>query len=240
MKKLIWAAAALLGLVSFINADSFGGSNGGTTTTVAAPYITVAGVKYVAGSMFPFTAFPACSSLDAQTATLTANTNGSETVSYTSTGATNFWCSVAATTSVEAEFRGLGTTNSSALNQIGGIWICDTTNSKLYSLDVNANTTSGQNAFLIEFISWTLASCAGTPSVPTGISTGQLLSGGPQHLKLVKVGGNLQALVSTSGGDGYNQIGANQGVGTLSKAGVVIRTGAAQTTVVTFLSTPIV
>lgn len=241
MRKLIFGSSLLLILAVVVSGDSFGGAGAaGTTVTTAAPYVTIGGTKYVMETGFPFTAFPACSSLDAQTATLTANPNGSETITYTGTS-TNFWCSVAAATSVETEFRGVGTNNSNSLSIIAGVWMCDSTNGKVYSLDANSNVVGGQNAFIIEFISWTLAACSGTPSAAVGITTAQELFAGTQHFKLVKTGGNLQAFVSLSGGDGYTQIGASQAVGTLSKGGVVIRTGASATTsVVTFLSTPII
>lgn len=220
-----------------------GGGNGGggqSSTTVAAPYITISGTKYVAETMWPFTAFPTCSSLDAQTATLTAGTNGSEAISYSSAGSTNFWCSAAATTSVEAEFKGGCGTNSLTITCIIGIWICDTTNSKLYDIELINNPTSGQASAPIEFSSWTLTSCAGTPGTQVVIGNFPRTTKGTMHFKLVKVSTNLQALVSDDAGQTYYQVGASQAVGTLSKGGVTLRAGVGATvTNATFLSTVI-
>lgn len=196
--------------------------SGGTTVTVTAPYITIAGTKYIAATLWPFTAFFSGSFLDAQTATLTPGTNGTEVVSYTATGNTQAWYSTTATTSVESEFQALNSSNHTAFEGIVGIWICDSTNGKVYSLDI-LNNTGTNSGVLVEFLSWTLAACSGTPSAATNINTSNMVTNGIVHLKLVKTGSNLQAFISQSATDNPIQLGANQAVGTLSKGGIVMR-----------------
>ena len=227
MKRYIPLLAVLIATGCALIADSFtggGGSGSGTTVTVATPYITVGSTKYVAATLWPFTAFFSGSFLDANTCTLTAGTNGSENLSCNLNNARSYY-SVAATTSVEAEFSSLTSTSSITNAGYGaGIWICDSTNSKLYAFQVlmEASTATSAN-FWLQVSSFTLASCnAGTPSVESTITQAPITNGNlVNHLKLVKSGGNLLAQVSQDGGQSYTQL-ASQAVGTLSKAGVMV------------------
>lgn len=222
-----------------VNPGGSTAGGGGTTVTVAAPYITVAGTKYVAATMWPFTAFFSGSFLDAQTATLTAGANGSELVSYNGNN-TNSWYSVAATTSIESELQGGCSNNATALNCSVGIWICDTTNGKVYELESINNATANQNADVILYVSWTLAACAGTPSAASVLVQTSLTKSGIDHFRLLKSGGNLLASYSLDAGQTYIQL-DSRAVGTLAKAGVVLRAGATGGTVVNanYLSTAV-
>lgn len=200
-------------------AASSGG--GGTTVTVAAPYITVAGTKYVAASMWPFTAFFSGSFLDAQTFTITAGTNGSTLLGFTTAG-TNAWYSVAATTSVEAEFY-IGAIPAGSGSPAYGIWVCDNTNGKIYSFEVN-------NATLLS-ATWTETSCTGTPSSPSSIVSYPFPNGqsGLWHLKLVKNGGNVLGQASLDAGQTFVTY-LTQAAGTLTKGGIDMRSTGSETT----------
>lgn len=241
MKRYIPFLVVLLVAGCSLIADSFnggGGSGSGTTVTVATPYITVGSTKYVAATMWPFTAFFSGSFLDANTCTLTAGTNGSENVSC-NLSSTSSWYSTTATTSIEAEFSAVVSNNNLSGSPTAGIWICDSTNGKVY--DLEAETTAGNVNNAQQFIqlsTWTLASCAGTPSAPSVSGSFPWIGSGNGlvHLKLAKVGGNIISSISQDGGQTYTQLNSTA-VGTIAKAGISVRAGSATTNVsATFLS----
>jgi hypothetical protein len=217
-----------------------GGGGGGTTVTVAAPYITVGGTKYVGATMWPFTAFPSGSFLDGNTCTNTAGANGSELMSC-ALNVANAWYSVAATTSIEAEFAGGGITTLTATNVVvSGIWMCDTTNGKIYTIDVVTAGVSGNlNVIDMQTTSFTLAACSGTPSagaVRTAAFPVPLNS--TIHAKLLKSGGNLLFQISMDGGQTFSQV-DSVAVGTLAKAGYQVRDTGNFTALLTAYSTVI-
>lgn len=205
------------------------GSGGGTTVTVAAPYVTIGGTKYVAATLWPFTAFFSGSFLDGQTASLTAGANGSELMSYPGGTNTASWYSVAATTSIEMEFQGTTSLNSNASQGYIGVWLCDNTNGKVYDVVLLGNASPATVWF---FASWTLAGCTGTPSAQSTIGQFEVITNGIGHVKLAKTGSNLQALVSYDSGQTYTQLGANQSVGTLTKGGILLQQSGAANTIV--------
>jgi len=233
MRKLIYSACAILILSAVLSGDSFSGGSGsgGTTVTVAAPYITVGGVKVVMATGWPFTAFFSGSFLDATTSTLTAGTNGSELMSCVCSNA-NSWYSISATTSVEAEIGGLtADSNAVTAQYTGGIWMCDTTNGKLYSLETVTNAASASSGLIyVQLVSWTLAACAGTPSAPTALGQFQIVPASPLHFKLSKSASNLITQTSMDAGQTYTQL-DSRAIGTITKGGVHVRTGSASTTV---------
>lgn len=211
--------------------SSGGGAGGGSTVTVAAPYVTISGTKYVASTMWPFTAFFSGSFLDSVTSTLTAGTNGSELISC-ACNAVNSWYSIAATTSIEAEISGIvGASNAIIATDTGGIWLCDSTNGKVYSLEViisDANASGGVT--YVSLLQWTLAACSGTPSSGTGLTSYVIAPASVYHLKLSKSGGNLITQISFDAGQTYSQL-DSRAVGTISKGGFDVRSGTANQTV---------
>lgn len=211
-----------------------GSGGGGTIVTISAPYIVVSGTKYVAETGFPFTTFFSGSFLDANTCTLTASTSGSENFSCNLTTA-NAWYSTTATTSIEAEFKGANNTSGiSTIQGDVGIWICDTTNSKIYLLE--ASQAGGNANIFYQFTSWTETACAGTPSGASTLGQFEPLTNGILHFKMSKNGGNLVTQISQDGGATYQTL-DSRAIGTIAKAGVSFRTFSTNIINGTFLST---
>lgn len=215
-------------------ACTLGGScspSGGTTVTAVAPYINIGGTKFVAATMFPFTAFFSGSFLDAVTCTLTAGTNGSELFNCGINNQNSFY-SVSATTSIEAEITGSFTT----ANDLGagntfmtnGIWICDSTNNLLYTLEfVNTFTTTATKTSW-QVTQWSETACAGTPG--TAVVKSQSTINGMTlpvlHMKMSKSAGNLSAQISMDGGQTFSSLAIGTiALGTIAKAGIVVRNG---------------
>lgn len=190
----------------------------GTTVSALTPYISIAGIKYVAQTMFPFTALFSGSFLDTNTFTTTASANGDVQANFTPGGPANAWYSTTATTSVEAEFS-MGYSNSSG--NFSGIWICDSTNNNIWVLEITSN--NGLQSF-----SSALASCnPGTPGAFSNVQTYAAQTPTTlQHFKLSVSGGTLTFAVSLNGGKTFTIV-RTQSVGTISKAGIVMRSGGA-------------
>lgn len=241
MKKFLILVAISITLLAQVPFPGGGGSGGGNNTVVVAtPYITVGATKYVAATMWPFTAFFSGSFLDANTCTLTAGTNGSENVNCSLT-TTNAWYSVAATTSIEAEFQSLIATNILTTIPAGGIWMCDSTNSKIYALEEVVPGAGQANAAIpvIQLSTWTETACAGTPNTPAVVANFPLLTTGILHLKLAKSGSNILSQVSQDSGQTYITLNTTA-VGTITKAGIDARESGTATVNMTFLSTAVI
>lgn len=188
-----------------------GAAGGGVT--VATPYVIIGGIQYVASTMWPFTTFFSGAFLDSNTSSITSGANGSTLFTFAPAGAANSWYAVAATTSIEAEFQA-GPTVAGTVDV--GIWVCDTTNGHVLSWEFQ------QGEFLSA--SWTLASCAGTPSSPTNVVAYPVLNeSGPIHLKISKSGTSVFNQLSWDGGQTYTTFTTITGVGTIAKAGVDLR-----------------
>ena len=198
-------------------AQTFGGG-GGTTVTTAAPYVVIGGTKYVASTMYPFTALFSGSFLDAQTFSVTASANGNVVSKFTPSGANNAFYSVAATTSIEAEFvTGPGSSNLA----FSGIWMCDSTNNTVWIMELSADA--------IQTFSATLSGCnAGTPSAFGSVNTYSKMVPQPQHFKLSVAAGTLSFMLSLDGGQTFTTL-RTQAVGTVGKAGIAMRSNGANT-----------
>ena len=232
MKKVAIFFIAICSFSQIPLPGSGGGGGGGINVVVAAPYITVGATKYVAATMWPFTAFFSGSFLDANTCTLTAGTNGSELESCALSTA-NAWYVKAATTSVEAELQALVATTGLTNSEAAGIAICDTTNNKIYALFIVAATGSLQ--YFYELVSYTETACAGTPTAASVLGQFPVVTNGISHMKMSVSGGNLITQISNDGGQTYIQL-DSRAVGTIAKAGTVIATTGNITATATFLS----
>lgn len=231
-----WGTAAVGNTVTATNVvlqgvfgQAAGGGGGGTTVTAAAPYLSIAGTKYVAATMFPFTALFSGSFLDANTFTTTAATNGDVQSNFTPAGLANAWYSTSATTSIEAEFRvGQGTSQ----GNFSGIWVCDSTNSLLWVLEIIGTGGSAWQSF-----SASLAGCnAGTPGSFSSVQNTQGLNPSAlAHFKLSASGGILTFSVSLDGGTAFHTL-RTQSVGTITKAGIEMRSAGATSTLTDWLS----
>jgi hypothetical protein len=132
---------------------------------------------------------------------------------------------IAATTSIEAELSAVANIQLNGGNSgTVGVALCDTTNGKIYSLEIIGTTsTAVLPSVVFQSAAWTLAACAGTPSAATSITVHSILTTFPAHVKLVKSGSNILAQYSQSGGSSYTTIATFGGIGTVAKAGITIR-----------------
>lgn len=202
---------------TYCSAPCGGGS--GTTVVPLPPYLSIGGVKYIAASMFPFTALFSGSFLDAQTFTISTGTNGDSLTQFVGTSV-NSWYGTAAASSIEAEWTNLAGQQIGASPTVSGVWLCDSTNGKLYAVELVAL----QNAPPVyQTVSWNLPGCSGTPSAPAGVQLFSLILGSPLHARLIKSGSNLLMQISLSGGSSFQTLQTINSVGTIAKAGIELR-----------------
>jgi hypothetical protein len=218
---------------AFLSVPGAGGA--GTTVTAAAPYINIGGTKYVASTMWPYGAFPTCTSLDANTLTATSGATGSKKlVSNQAVGGGGIYCGVTATTSIEQEFSvgssSVGSPTGTG-NYLVGNWIYDSTNAAIYVIGVKFAEEASTSAIDAHPSLWVLQysyTGSGTPAFvaqvgyQTGVPTKNL------HLRIAKSGGTLTASYSDDGGATYTPA-YSVAAGTISQAGAYLDGGTTMT-----------
>ena len=192
--------------------------------TVAPPYLEIGTTYYIpADNMFAATRPPACASLvylNAGTPSTCANgANGNIEINDATASTTTWWISASGTASSEAVMSvgSQGVVAGSVYPNVG-VWLYDSTNSKVYSISRYYN--GGANSD-IQLTSYTYGG-SGTPSSGVNIATfgyGTMESTGKMHLKIAASGGNVTGYVSLDGGSTYHSIGTHS-IGTVAKGGV--------------------
>ncbi len=196
--------------------------SGGTTVTAAAPYLSIGGTKYVAQTMWPYTAmFTGGTYLNANTTTITTGTNGSTLL--LNSGTSDAWYSTTASASIEAEFAmASAATNTSTSGYIeSGICLYDSTNSLLrciYLLNAQVSQSGGGNLTRLQCKTDAYTG-SGSPGTETTY-TEDPIAGNFVHLKAYVSGSTYYLQYSLDGGQNYVTLQSGS-VGTITK--VVVR-----------------
>ena len=153
---------------------------------------------------------------------LTAGANGNVVV--VGNAGNHIFQTQTCTTSVEAVMR--GATFESMSNNYGGslgVWVYDSTNSKIYKLQIGLTPTSATASYIAAAIDTFTYSGLGNPSFSsqTFYAFGSYGYSDYVHLRILKSGSNINYQVTLDGGATYFTI-ATQAVGTLSQCGYSI------------------
>ena len=199
--------------------------------TAAPPYLVIGGNSYIPQDGMYQATLPLSSPTWLNNVTPTSTTNGANGNQIVqNTSAIGAWESQTATTSVEGVFNCLSA-QTTAANQFPdcGVWIYDSTNSKIYALNAFSVAPTGNNSgYGFQAQTYTYSG-SGNPSFSANIVVyGAVSSGGSPilHFRLIKSGSTLSFQYSLDGGSTYQTM-TTQSVGTISKGGYVIGNGSA-------------
>lgn len=194
-----------------------------SASTSCPPYWCIGSNKYVAASGYQATLPGTLTYINSVTPTFSqAGTNGDLVIGGASQ---NVFSSATATTSIEGEFSVLSLQTldpTSTSNGAGGICLWDSTNSKLWCLNVGIVVWGSTNYVTAEvgLDSWTYTG-SGNPTSGTQIFALPITSNIDVHLKLAVASGTMTPYVSLNGGNVFFPISAwAESVGTISKGGI--------------------
>jgi len=180
----------------------------GGNFSAAAPYYSNGTHSYVAATGYQAT-FPSGTPtwINSVTPTVTAGTNGD--LLFTGTGA--YWAELSGTTSTEAEFS--SSSSATAATDVG-IWMYDSTNSRIWAFSIEAETTSSPALIVNSYV----YSGTGNPSFQMNWLKAVLAPSQVLHFKLSKVSTTLHFQVSLNGGANFTDV-LTESVGTLADGG---------------------
>ena len=194
--------------------------------TISTPYIVSGGNSYIPQDGMFKAALPPSSPTWLNSVAPTSVTNGSNGNQIVqTTSAIAAFASQTATTSVEGVFNTMSAQTAGASQfPDGGIWVYDSTNSKIYVVNQGSTAPSGQQSgFNIVAQIWNYSG-SGNPSLGSNIVTYNATAFGSTavaHFRLIKAGSTLSFQFSLDGGSTYQTI-TTESVGTLSSGGFVI------------------
>ena len=206
---------------------------GGATVTAAPPYVEI-GSTFYDHDFYAVTKPPVCASttwLNSVTPSSCTNGTNGDVVIKTSS-ANQYWATQTATSSVEGVFSISSNTTATSNVSGGGIWIYDSTNSKVYLFQA---VGTGNAEYILGFNSYNCTSpCSSTsPSGASGLFTwwgsGAYGVGGNAHLKLSVSGSTLTIAISLNGGVTFMTL-ATESVGTITKGGYAVNVSGTDTT----------
>jgi hypothetical protein len=161
--------------------------------------------------------------------TIASGANGNLLLT-TGTGGTSYFSQIAGTTSTIGVFRcfNLSATNASKQAQCG-IWMYDSTNSKIYVMSIHGGSGSTLSQMAIDTtIDVYTYSGSGNPSYSTTPATAMMgaYGWGPYaYEKIVKSSTNLLFQVSLDGGATYQTVYTQSSIGTLADGGFFLTDG---------------
>ena len=212
------------GTTNFARADgTWAAPPSGSGFTAAPPYLLSGSTYYIAATGFQATR-PSGSPTwvnSVTPSTVTAGANGDLLIAGTGV----YWATLTATTTVEGVVHFINLTATGVSTTVnGGVWMYDSTNSKIYKWYVaisNVNVaTAGSSVLGLDIYTYngsgnpTYSSTAVIYDFPCGSS--------PVHLKMSRTSTTLSILASTDGGATYVTFGQTETVGTLAQAGYAI------------------
>lgn len=164
-------------------------------------------------------------------ASYTVGTNGNAIIITAGTGV-NYWLSAAGTTSATAEGRAstLGPSASNTSSQ-WGVWVYDSTNSKIYTVNISiqiATSIAGNPSTVYWVLGTFNYAGSGNPSFSANSTT--ILGsangwGAYANIRAVKSSTTVNFQLSLDGGQTYQTIISQTGVGTIASSGVHIYDG---------------